>query len=86
MINKTNTLQNFQVYVDGELQTPTITARLQSHVEARISHIKGNLVLQARMAVYDARFDTNYRQVRNKLARERRNREFEKSIGLVPVK
>lgn len=86
MSTNTNTLQNFQVYVDGELQSPTITERLQSHVEARISHIKGSLVLQARMAMYDARFGTNYRQVRNQLARERRNREFEKSIGLVSVK
>lgn len=81
----TNTLQNFQIVVDGQLQSPTITERLQSHIEARISRVKGSLVLQARMATFDALHGTNYRQVRNKLARERRNREFEKSIGICPV-
>jgi len=83
--NNTNTLENFQVYVDGELITPTIKERVVSHVEARISHVTANIALQARMALYDARYGTHYRQVRNKLAREKRNREFERAIGLVKI-
>lgn len=85
MNKNTNNLPNFQVYEDGELLQPSLTERLQSHVEATISRFTGNIALQARMAVYDTLHGTNYRQVRNQLVREQRNQEFERSVGLVAV-
>ena len=85
MNKNTNQLQNFNVYVDGELQEPSLVERSVNHVEALISRFTGNVALQARMATYDALHGSNYRQIRNDLVREKRNQEFERSIGLVAI-
>jgi hypothetical protein len=41
--------------------------------------------LQAKMLVYDIVHKTQYRQVRNQLVQEQRNREFEEAIGIVRI-
>lgn len=71
--------------VTNEFQPSPLEASV-SHVQAIISRFTGNVALQARMAVYDARSGTNYREIRNNLARQKRDQEFERSIGLVAVK
>lgn len=82
MINKTNTLQNFQVYVDGELQSPTHVEALQAAFKSKTTQVSANARMQVRIVLYDLTHRTKYRRIRNQLARERRNREFEKSIGI----
>lgn len=86
MNNKTNTLENFQVYVDGIPQVPTHIEALQAVFKSKTTQLAANARMQARMALYDARRGTKYRKIYNELARQKRNREFEKSIGLVAIK
>lgn len=49
----------------------------------RAPDLRTRLQLQAEMLWYDIRHRTHYRRIRNELAREKRNREFEMKIGLV---
>lgn len=83
MKQNTNNLE-ITITRDGQVTNefqPTIADAAVSHVQAAV----GALSLQVRMAVYDVRYGTDYRTIRNNLVREKRNHEFEKSIGLVAI-
>lgn len=79
------TLPNFTVMRDGELDTelnpaaPTIAEHVLDGLQAATEAVK----LQTRMFAYDALHHTNYRAIRNKLVRERKEAEYIASIGLV---
>lgn len=74
--------KNFIVTIDGEVskelsqitRPPRTVDRLYTGVQ-----------LQAEMLMYDLLHGTNYRRIRNSLARQERNRRFEARLGLEPV-
>lgn len=88
MNNKTETLQNFEVYRDGELDQelthagPTLAETVVQGLQSVVEHAK----LQSTMFVYDTVHRTNYRSIRNSLMAEKRNRQHEAAIGLERVK
>lgn len=66
-------------------QPPSLVEATVSHITSAVTQSAANMLLQAQMGLYDLRMGTNYRTIRNELVRERRNKEFEKKIGLVAV-
>lgn len=81
-----NTNTQLEIRIDGELQTPTHIEALQAVFKSTTQQFTANARIQARMALYDLRYGTDYRRIRNELARKKRNEEFERSIGLVAIK
>lgn len=83
--------QTFIVERDGQLDTdlsnlpPTGMEALVDNARTAVAGFVGNIGLQARMAVFDALHDTNYRQIRNELIEQQKRTEFEKRIGIVAV-
>lgn len=83
--------QTFIVTQDGELNQelsvlpPSNVEAIVSHVQGAVEAFAGNVVLQARMALFDLKHGTNYRQIRNELVEQKRRHEFEQRIGLVAV-
>lgn len=65
---------------------PTAIEALQAAFKSTTQQFTANARMQARMALYDALHRTQYRRIRNELARKKRNEKFEKSIGLIAVK
>jgi hypothetical protein len=55
---------------------------LLNGLHGAIEHMK----LEARLIAHDAFFGTNYRTIRHELVRQKRNAEFERSIGIVAIK
>lgn len=82
-----NTIQKlFIVTRDGEVDKnlSTLAPRRTpvTVLQTGLIHLRQETRLQAKMAVYDVLHGTQYRRIRNQLAAERRNREFEARIGI----
>ena len=78
-------MRDGEVDPDYQPKEPTVLEALGTAVKDKVAHVTGELVLQARMALYDAQNDTNYRQIRNELMAQKRREQFERSIGLVAL-
>lgn len=84
--------QTLIVNRDGEFDPessvlpPEGAAAIVDHVRDALDRFTGNIALQARMAIFDARHGTEYRQIRNALVEQKRREEFLESIGLVAIK
>lgn len=81
--------QTFTVYRDGEPDPeyqPSAVDNALEAVRGAVGHVTGAIALQARMATFDVLHGTNYRQIRNQLAEQKKREEFERSIGLVAIK
>lgn len=85
-------IQTLIVNRDGEFDPessilpPTGIEAAVDHVQAAFSRFTGNIALQTRMAVFDVRHGTDYRNIRNALVEQKRREEFLESIGLVAIK
>lgn len=86
MFMKQNTHNQLEIRVDGQLVTPSHVEALQTAFKSTTQQFTANVRMQARMALYDLTHGTEYRRIRNELVRQKRNREFEQSIGLVAIK
>lgn len=85
----TEQIQTLIVNRDGQFD-PESSVLPPSDVEALVDNARsavagfvGHIGLQARMAIFDARHGTNYREIRNGLVEQKRRQEFERRIGLV---
>lgn len=88
MVQNTNeTLQDFIVTRDGSIDeeltpsTPNVAEAVLGGLQAATEAIK----LQASMYVYDRIHGTAYRSIRNALVKEKKNRQYEASIGIERV-
>lgn len=71
--------------VDVELSTLEPRRTPVTLLQSKIVHMRRESRLQAKMAVYDALHGTRYRHIRNRLAAEQRNKDFEVRIGIERV-
>lgn len=67
--------KTFTITQDGKTKTVTLDRETRA----------GSVSLQLEMLWYDLWHGTHYRQIRNQLAREQRNRAFEARLGLTRV-
>jgi hypothetical protein len=72
----------FIVKREGEIDEDLSILKPKVTIKDILGDSVKNSRLQAKMFVYDTLHRTQYRRIRNKLVQERRNREFESSIGL----
>ena len=68
-------MEQFTITQDNETKQVTLAPKAPEY--------ENSLRLQAEMFAYDLLHGTSYRQVRNRLMREQRNRQFEQRLGLV---
>jgi hypothetical protein len=82
-----NTNIHIPIYENGELVNEQYEAQTSPLDVAKqsLGDFYNYVSLQATMAVYDTLHGTHYRDIRNRLAREKRNHDFEARIGLVAV-
>lgn len=74
--------KNFIVTIDGEVSKELSQI---TRLPRTLDRVYTGVQLQAEMLMYDLLHGTNYRRIRNTLARQERNRRFEARLGLEPV-
>lgn len=73
-----SSMETFTITENDKVKTVTLKPKTLEY--------ENGLRIQAEMFVYDLLHGTNYRQVRNRLMAEMRNRRFEQKLGLVRAK
>lgn len=83
--------QTFIVNRDGQID-PELSVLPVTGIEALVDNARnavigfvGNVGLQARMALFDAKHGTHYRSIRNELVEQKKRSEFEQRIGLIAI-
>lgn len=77
-----NTKISFTVTRDGEVDNELSQVNNKGRI---VNRLYGTIQLQTELFIYDLLHGTDYRRIRNRLVRDKRNAEFEARIGLIAV-